>query len=188
MKWKVQVLGALLAGTIAMGCGHTGFVSLSEPAAPAFPGKPLPVYAAKDVGRPYQVLGYVFRSTEGHKSGLEAVDDFMHVLSQGSEEMMELRREALARGADAVVAFEMIPTLNGWGQPVGFSVGGLAVKFLEGEAPAKEPPPAGASEPETSVLPAPPSPPGPVDAPTTDSVEAPTDNAVEPMTDPPQLP
>jgi len=134
------IAGMLAAALLAMtgiGCGHTGFVPLSEPAPAASPAQPLPIYAARDIGRPYRVLGYVFRSTEGHKSGLERVDDMMYVMSHASEEIQEMRREALARGADAVVGFEMFPSLSGFGQPVGFSVGGLAVKFLD--APAEPP-------------------------------------------------
>ncbi len=149
------VMGALLVAiaTVGIACGHTGFVPLSEPAPAASPAQPLPIYAARDVGRPYRVLGYVFRSTEGHKSGLERVDDTMHVMSHASEEIQEMRREALARGADAVVGFEMFPTLSGFGQPVGFSVGGLAVKFLD--APTEPPvvPPTPSASPEAATEP-----------------------------------
>lgn len=128
------IVGTALAAALTIGCGHTGFVGLSEPEAPASPAMQLPIYAARDIGRPYRVLGYVFRSTEGHKSGLAPMDEHMYVLSPGSEEMSEVRREALARGADAIVGLELFPTLNGFGQPVGFSVGGLAVKFTDQSA------------------------------------------------------
>ncbi|MFW5739509.1 MAG: hypothetical protein ACOC1F_04000 [Myxococcota bacterium] len=169
-RWSILVV--MIVGALAIGCGHTGFVGLSEPAPPASPAKPLPIYASRDIGQPYRVLGYVFRTTEGHKSGLQPMDEHMHVLTYASEEMTELRRQALARGADAIVGFEMFPTLNGWGQPVGFSVGGLAVKFEGGPpspdratpdvdsktAPLEEPEPAPAEEPGASdppELPAP---------------------------------
>lgn len=149
------LMGAVLVtlATAGIACGHTGFVPLSEPAPAASPAQPLPIYAARDIGRPYRVLGYVFRSTEGHKSGLERVDDTMYVMSHASEEIQEMRREALARGADAVVGFEMFPTMSGFGQPVGFSVGGLAVKFLDAPAEAPAIPPAPSAAPEAPTEP-----------------------------------
>lgn len=121
---------------ILSGCGHTGFVELAEPMPPKSPAEPIPIYVSRDIGQPYRVIGYVFRSTEGHKSGLQALDDRMHVMMQGSEELSEIRRQALARGADAIVGLEMFPTINAFGQPSGFSVGGLAVKL---EAPSSAP-------------------------------------------------
>lgn len=153
-----MVWSACLCGIA--GCGHTGFVPMSEPAAPAPADSPLPVYASRDIGRPYRVLGYVFRTTEGHKSGLEAIDEHSYVLSPMSEEMTELRRKALEKGADAIVGLELFPSHNGWGQSVGFSVGGLAVKFIEQDAVSTpEPSP---SEPQPApVTPQPPPQPTP---------------------------
>jgi hypothetical protein len=136
------------------------------------------VYAGRDVGRPYVVLGYVFRTTEGHKAGLEAFDESMFIVSHTSELMSELRQIALAKGADAIVGVELFPSLGGWGQTVGFSVGGLAVKYA---GPATLPP---SAVPE----PAPP-PPGNTDPPAPTEPTAPTaptpTPTIEPDTDGP---
>ncbi len=71
---KPTIFGSLLLAFSLIGCGQSGFIALAEPASAASPSQYIPIHASRDIGRPYRVLGFVFRTTEGHKSGLERID------------------------------------------------------------------------------------------------------------------
>ena len=144
MKLRAMIMALSIVGSASVfgGCATSGFVQLSE-ASPSTPAsQAIVLYASKDIGRPYRVLGYVFRTTEGHREGMNPEAPGVYVLQQDSEEVMELRRVAAQKGADAIVGVELFPTFTTFGQAIGVSIGGLAVKFETAEE---------ASLPETHV-------------------------------------
>ena len=132
MKGITAALFALVMLT-AWGCSpYTGFVPMAK--SPQATGAPTPperitLHALLDVGRPYRILGYVYRQVMTIKEGATDLGEETVELSYSEDVVKDLKRKAAQHGADAIVGLSLDGAVNGYGKPICTSIGGWAVKF-----------------------------------------------------------
>jgi hypothetical protein len=132
MKNLLAALFVLVMFT-AWGCSpYTGFVPMAK--SPQATGAPTPperitLHASLDVGKPYQILGYVYRQVMTRKEGATDLGDETIELSYSEDVVKDLKKKAAAHGADAIVGLNLDGAVNGYGQPICTSIGGWAVEF-----------------------------------------------------------
>ena len=131
MRIALTVFVVLFSLLALGGCApYTGFVPLAAPSQGArVPPESVSLHASLDIGRPYAILGYVYRQVVGLGEGATDLSKNTSELQYGEDVLKDLRQKAASQGADAIVGLNLDGAINGYGQPICTSVGGWAVKL-----------------------------------------------------------
>jgi len=136
---KVLHVVPVACALLAAGCSEVGYLPLRAGGTPTDPAA-LFISPERDVGRPYEAIGWVYFLPMMRGDGLREAGGYLMEIDPASPFLRDFLGLAAANGADAILALRISPVLNGFLDPIAFGLTGLAVRFT-GPPPTVAPPP-----------------------------------------------